>query len=96
MNNSEQYAPALLALWLIAWVSRTRRAEVYPTLLGAAGVFTLALVARSVDLHLCPVFAAGTHFLWHVMNGIVIALLLRGLIAIEPARAPVRTGPGPE
>jgi hypothetical protein len=41
------------------------------------GIFSLSLVARSVDAAICPVFPLGTHFAWHLLNGLVLYLGMR-------------------
>ena len=45
----------------------------------AAGVFTLSVAFRTVDIAVCAAFPLGTHFLWHSLNGVVLYLLLRAL-----------------
>jgi len=49
-------------------------------LLAAAAGFCLALVFRTIDLWVCPCWPLGTHFLWHLLNGSVVYLAMRGLI----------------
>jgi hypothetical protein len=44
----------------------------------AAAVFSLAIVARSLDWTV-P-FPLGTHFLWHLLNGVVLYLAMRAWI----------------
>ena len=49
-----------------------------PLLLVTAGfAFSMALVFRMLDQPLCGTFPSGTHFLWHVLNGVAIGLALR-------------------
>lgn len=51
-----------------------------------AALFLLAFAARTVDLHLCSFFPAGTHFLWHIVNATVVLALAKALAA-SPERA---------
>jgi len=81
MNGSLAYAPAiaaLLALGLYHWV--TRQPAPY-LLLFAAGVFTVSLIARTIDSTICPHFPLGTHFLWHLLNPVVLYLCVRAFYA---------------
>jgi len=56
--------------------------------LAATLAFTISLVFRSLDLALCDLFPAGTHFVWHMMNGAMIGLLLQLYIRVQrPAPA---------
>lgn len=79
-NGSITYAPGigiLLGLGLYHWQQLKQERFL---ILRATGVFFLALGFRSVDLALCPYWAIGTHFLWHLLNGVMLYLLMRALI----------------
>ena len=83
LNGTTQYTPAFIAVWVFAFITYRNNHEIMPWIVSAALVFTLSLVARILDFHLCGVFPTGTHFMWHILNGVMIALLLQGLIRIE-------------
>ena len=79
LNGSLGYLPALVVLgWLglDAWRRSGRL-----SLALAASLFTLALVARSVDNALCATWPWGTHFLWHLLNAVVLHLAIGGYAA---------------
>jgi hypothetical protein len=79
LNGSLFYTPAWLALLVVGTVNAARRAGPEPyLLLSAAGCFTLAIYARSVDWSVSS--PLGTHFLWHLINGAVIYLGLRSWV----------------
>ncbi len=80
LNGSAQYAPALVALYGFAALLMTRRHPLGRWLAAAAAVFTLSLVFRTLDRSLCPALPLGVHFLWHLLNGAMIALLLQGFL----------------
>ncbi|KZB85003.1 hypothetical protein [Amycolatopsis regifaucium] len=40
----------------------------------AAAVFGVSLAFRSADHAVCGNFPAGTHFVWHLLNGLVLCL----------------------
>ena len=73
-NGSLAYGPAALALLVLGVVHLRLRARL--DVLGAALLFVLSLGARSVDLMLCAHWPLGTHFLWHVLNAVMLAQLL--------------------
>lgn len=81
-NGSIQYTPALIAVIVFAVILTLRRNIIAHWIVAAASAFTLALVFRTIDLAICPVFPMGTHFLWHLGNGLMVALLLQGLIRV--------------
>lgn len=80
LNGSAQYAPALLALATFALLTWRWSHPAAPWLLAATGVFLLSLILRTVDRDLCEALPLGTHFLWHVLNGVMIGLLLQMLL----------------
>jgi hypothetical protein len=85
MNGVLIYAPALLlslAVGLYHW--RVGKREPF-VLLAGAGFFCLALFFRTIDLWVCPCWPLGTHFLWHVFNGVVVYLAMRSLILNTPS-----------
>lgn len=47
-------------------------------LLASAALLSVSLAFRSVDAALCPVWPWGTHFVWHLLN----AVLLGGMIEV--------------
>ena len=51
-----------------------------PWLLAAAGVFVVSLVLRTIDAAACERLPLGTHFCWHLLNGVVLYLAVRSLL----------------
>lgn len=45
-------------------------------LLIAGGLLILSLLFRSVDMPLCTAWPRGTHFMWHVLNAVLLAWLI--------------------
>ena len=63
-------------------------------LIGAA-ILSVSLIFRSVDMAVCEVFPLGTHFVWHILNGIMLGWMIlvyaraaarRARLAEAPAR----------
>ena len=81
LNGSLIYAPALLVIFgLGIYHYRSHRKE-HSLLLVAAAVFVLSMFFRSIDNTICIWFALGTHFLWHILNALVVYLAMRALLA---------------
>lgn len=80
LNGSLFYVPTWATLWLM--VAYCWRADAtFPRHLLAAGlVFTLSLTMRTLDIDLCPTWPLGTHFAWHLLNGLVLYLVTLALI----------------
>jgi len=76
VRGSVGYLPALLALVVVAALLAGRRHPAARSLAGAAGLFVVSLGFRSVDLPLCDAWPLGTHFLWHLLNGVLLGWLM--------------------
>ena len=81
MGSSASYGPALLALVVIGILLLRTDPATGRGLLIAAAVFTLSISFRMADQPICPAFAFGTHFIWHILNAVVLFQLVRVLIA---------------
>ena len=89
LNGSVGYVPAALALFavgIVCGVSGMRDAG--RALLTAACVFALSLLFRSIDDTVCARMPAGTHFLWHVLNALMLGLLLKAAIVHSSRKSP--------
>ncbi len=85
LNGSVGYLPAAFALLGIGGFCLRRRAHrAGIALLWAAGIFAVSLVFRTADGSVCATLPAGTHFLWHVLNAVVLLILMRAAIASHP------------
>ena len=84
LNGSVQYAPALLALIVLSALTLRSGHPIRWWALGATLAFLGSLTFRTLDLALCPVLPMGPHFLWHLLNGLMVGLLLQGLIRTAP------------
>ncbi|MEP2706869.1 MAG: ceramidase domain-containing protein [Roseibium sp.] len=81
IGSSAAYLPALLALLVVGAMFYQRDKRLGGQVLAIGGLFTLSLVFRMLDEPLCAQWAFGTHFLWHILNSIVLFALLRVLIS---------------
>jgi CubicO group peptidase (beta-lactamase class C family) len=75
LNGSLFYIPSLLAMLAFGGLWAKRSASEPYLLGGTACCFALAITARSIDW-IVP-WPIGTHFLWHLLNGIVVYTALR-------------------
>ena len=80
LNGSGQYAPAVLALAVFALVTRRRLHPAAPWIAGCLAIFLVSLTFRTLDRDFCPALPLGLHFLWHLLNGLMIGLMLQMLL----------------
>ncbi len=76
LTISAGYFPALLTLTVCGGLLRLRGHPAGGWLLATAGVFVISLTFRSLDQPLCDAFPLGTHFMWHILNGVVLWMLM--------------------
>lgn len=81
LNGSLLYVPPLIALFSIANAVKRHQLAIAQRYQAAAIVFTLSLALRTIDFVVCDSFPMGTHFLWHLLNGACLGLLM--LVAFQ-------------
>jgi len=80
-HGSLSYLPAFCALIVIGCLVTDK--QIARLLLWAAAAFALSLTLRTIDMAVCATLPLGTHFMWHVLNALVLYLLLRAA-ALRP------------
>lgn len=80
VSFSEPYLPVLIALVGFGAALRLRRHPAAGWLFAAAGVFLVSLTFRSIDGPVCSGFATGTHFIWHILNGVLLGTVMVGFV----------------
>ena len=89
LNGSVAYLPVLLLIPVYAALARDR-ATAAGLLVGAA-ILAASLTFRTIDDAICGSLPLGTHFLWHILNGIMLAHMIVVLHRADLAeRAPAR------
>ncbi len=86
MNGSLSYVPAWMLLTGFG-CHHIRQAKSGPwQLLIAAILLFVALVFRTIDQAVCDTLPYGTHFLWHLINGVTFFLVMQSLIVNPPEK----------
>ncbi|MEM8629630.1 MAG: ceramidase domain-containing protein [Pseudomonadota bacterium] len=85
---SAGYWPVPILIGAYAYLLRSRLPEVSRGLALGAGVLVVSLLFRSVDETLCAAVPFGTHFVWHILNGIMLGWMIevyrRHMLALRP------------
>lgn len=66
--------PLLIGVYAI--LLRNRAASTAKGLAIGAGILCLSLTARSLDMGICAAIPLGTHFLWHILNAIMLGWMI--------------------
>ena len=80
LHGAFVYTPGLIVTLVLGVFHAREQTSARFTLLAAAGVYLAALFFRTIDNEVCPVLPIGTHFLWHLLIGLVTYLAMRPLI----------------
>lgn len=80
-NGSASYTICLAALLILGGALRSRGHQAARVFFAVSALFAVSLTFRTLDLMLCDALRAGTHFLWHMLNGVVLYLLVRVMLA---------------
>jgi hypothetical protein len=82
----------LIALYGLA-LMQSRPAFARGLLIGAA-ILTVSLTFRSLDMPLCAAFPLGTHFVWHILNAIMLGWMIETYArTARPAPEPLAEAP---
>jgi hypothetical protein len=87
MNGSGAYLPALVASVLVSieLLRQNHPAQLNVSL--ASTLLFVSLIFRTADQIMCSLVPTGTHFIWHILNGLVLALYLEAAIRYGERRA---------
>jgi hypothetical protein len=80
LNDSIGYLSSMVALIMIAVHLHLRARRSASQFMFAALIGVVSLSCRIVDRVLCEHTHIGTHFLWHILNAILIYILLKQLV----------------
>ena len=71
-GSSAGYLPALFAILAVGFLARGRDVAVSVSLLITGIVFFISIGFRMADEPICAAFPLGTHFMWHMLNAVVL------------------------
>ncbi|MEX3008887.1 ceramidase domain-containing protein [Hoeflea sp. TYP-13] len=72
VGSSAGYVPALLTIFIVGFLMLGRDRRVAVGLLITAGIFLASIGFRIADEPVCKTFPIGTHFIWHMLNAVVL------------------------
>ncbi len=73
---SSGYWPVPLLIGVYAWLLREKAPETSRGLAIGICILVVSLTFRSVDEAICPAFPLGTHFMWHLLNGLMLGWMI--------------------
>lgn len=86
LNGSLGYSPALIfILGLGIYHFKMQKREPWVLLISAA-VFVVSITLRSIDMLVCDDLPIGIHYMWHILNAVVLYLAVRAVIVNDKRR----------
>lgn len=76
LNGSVSYAPVPILIAAYAAALRSRAPETARGLAIGAAILVASLTFRTIDAAVCPALPIGTHFLWHLLNGVMLGWMI--------------------
>lgn len=76
MGSSAGYAPVPVLILIYAALLWRRAPSTAKGLAVGAGILCLSLAARMADMPICGRFPLGTHFLWHILNAVMLGWMI--------------------
>lgn len=79
LGSSAGYAPVPLLIFIYAVLLRDHLPEVARGLAVGAAILCLSILFRSLDMPICGQLPFGTHFLWHILNALMLGWMIEVL-----------------
>ena len=76
IEGSSAYLSIVLLILFYSLLLRSRLPVVSRGLATGFGILLFSIFFRTVDVHWCDQFPAGTHFLWHILNAIMLGWMI--------------------
>lgn len=76
LGTSASYAPVPLLILIYAVLLRKRLPDTARGLAIGAGILIVSLTFRTLDQSLCEAVPLGTHFMWHILNAIMLGWMI--------------------
>ncbi len=84
LNGSVGYAPVPILIAGYAVALHARAPDTARGLAIGAGLLVVSLAFRTIDEAICVAVPVGTHFLWHVLNGVMLGWMIVVLLRHAP------------
>lgn len=76
LGSSASYGPVPLLILIYAFYLRRAQPRLSREFTIGAGILILSITFRSLDLPLCASVPHGTHFMWHILNAIMLGWMI--------------------
>ena len=78
-GSSVQYIPIAILIFIYAALLRKSEQNLSDGLFIGATVLCVSIFFRTIDEQICQVVSTGTHFVWHILNAVMLAWMIEVL-----------------
>ena len=75
-GSSAQYVPVAILIFFYSALLHKSKTNLSRELFVGATILSLSIFARTIDEPLCLIVSVGTHFIWHILNAIMLAWMI--------------------
>jgi hypothetical protein len=76
LGSSAQYVPVAILIFFYSALLHKSKTNLSRELFVGATILSLSIFARTIDAPLCAIVVVGTHFIWHILNAIMLAWMI--------------------
>ena len=76
LGSSAQYVPVAILIFFYSALLHKSKTNLSRELFVGATILSLSIFARTIDEPLCLIVSVGTHFIWHILNSIMLAWMI--------------------
>ena len=78
-GSSVQYIPIAILIFIYAALLRKSEQNLSDGLFIGATILCVSIFFRTIDESICQVVSTGTHFVWHILNAVMLAWMIEVL-----------------
>ena len=75
-GSSVQYIPVALLIFIYSALLRKSEPNLSHGLFVGASILCLSIIFRTIDEPFCSISSVGTHFVWHILNAIMLSWMI--------------------
>ncbi len=76
LGSSAGYMPVPVLLFAYAWLLRSRASDTAKGVALGAVILLVSLTVRTLDGPLCDAIPVGLHFIWHILNAVMLGWMI--------------------
>ena len=75
-GSSVQYIPVAILIFIYSGLLRKSEPNLSRGLFIGASILCLSIIFRTIDEPFCSILSVGTHFVWHILNAIMLSWMI--------------------